>query len=105
MIFAGVKIQGARVVVLGRSKIVGWPAANLFMWLHATVTMCHSRTENLKEECQRADILIVAVGKRHLVKGKCVCMHTSFDFIVFQTARLMGVLLIILEYKLGTSYA
>ncbi len=42
------------------------------MWLHATVTMCHSRTTNLKEECLRADILIVAVGKRHLVKGMSV---------------------------------
>lgn len=57
------------MVVLGRSKIVGSPAAALFMWHHGTTTICHSRTTDLKEQCQKADILIVAIGKEQLVKG------------------------------------
>lgn len=57
------------MVVLGRSKIVGSPAAALFMWHHGTTTICHSRTDNLKEHCKRADILVVAIGQDRLVKG------------------------------------
>jgi 5,10-methylene-tetrahydrofolate dehydrogenase/methenyl tetrahydrofolate cyclohydrolase len=68
-VFIGVTVSGAHVVVVGRSKIVGWPAAQLFMWKNATVTMCHSRTADLAEQCRRADILIVAVGKKELIKG------------------------------------
>ncbi|KAK0396373.1 hypothetical protein QR680_001696 [Steinernema hermaphroditum] len=62
-------VNGKRVVVVGRSKIVGSPAAALFMWHHGTTTVCHSRTQNLKELCQQAEILIVAIGKPHFVKG------------------------------------
>ncbi|VDK18866.1 unnamed protein product, partial [Anisakis simplex] len=62
-------VKGKRVVVLGRSKIVGSPAAALFMWHHGTTTICHSRTTDLKAECLQADILIVAIGKKQLVKG------------------------------------
>lgn len=47
---SGVKIAGAEAVVLGRSKIVGTPAAELLKWHHATVTVCHSKTRNLKEK-------------------------------------------------------
>ena len=62
-------VKGKNVVVVGRSKIVGSPAAALFMWNHGTATICHSRTVNLKEECRRADILIVAIGQKELIKG------------------------------------
>ncbi|KAE9553909.1 hypothetical protein FO519_002898 [Halicephalobus sp. NKZ332] len=62
------KVAGKKVVVIGRSKIVGSPAAALFMWHHATVTICHSKTANLKEECEKADILIVAIGRSKYVK-------------------------------------
>jgi len=65
-------VQGKRVVVLGRSKIVGMPAAALFLWHHGTVTICHSKTENLPEVCRSADILIVAIGKTKFVKGDWV---------------------------------
>ncbi|XP_050295926.1 C-1-tetrahydrofolate synthase, cytoplasmic [Anthonomus grandis grandis] len=65
---SGVQIEGADVVVLGRSKIVGTPAAELLKWHHATVTVCHSKTKNLKEKCQQADILVVAIGRAHFVK-------------------------------------
>jgi len=62
-------VKGKEVVVIGRSKIVGSPAAALFMWNHGTTTICHSRTKNLKEHCSRADILIVAIGQERLIKG------------------------------------
>lgn len=62
-------VKGKKVVVVGRSKIVGSPAAALFMWHHGTATICHSRTQNLKEQCLLADILIVAIGQTELIKG------------------------------------
>jgi len=62
-------VKGKDVVVVGRSKIVGSPAAALFMWHHGTTTICHSRTANLKEHCRRADILVVAIGQERLIKG------------------------------------
>uniref|UniRef100_A0A1I7YZ80 C-1-tetrahydrofolate synthase, cytoplasmic n=1 Tax=Steinernema glaseri TaxID=37863 RepID=A0A1I7YZ80_9BILA len=62
-------VSGKRVVVLGRSKVVGSPAAALFMWHNGTTTVCHSKTQHLKDICKHADILIVAIGKPHFVKG------------------------------------
>lgn len=58
-----VDLQGKEVVVLGRSNIVGKPVAALMLERNCTVTICHSRTKNLKDVCKRADILIVAIGK------------------------------------------
>ncbi|KAH8414132.1 hypothetical protein KR222_008158, partial [Zaprionus bogoriensis] len=68
----GVEIAGARAVVLGRSKIVGSPAAELLKWSHATVTVCHSKTRNLEEITRTADILVVAIGVPELVKGSWI---------------------------------
>lgn len=65
-------ISGAHVVILGRSNIVGKPVASLFLRENATVTICHSRTKNVAEECERADILIAAVGRPLLVKSDWV---------------------------------
>lgn len=65
----GVKIDGAKAVVLGRSKIVGTPIAELLKWSNATVTVCHSRTKNLAEECRAAEILVVGIGRPEMVKG------------------------------------
>lgn len=48
----------------------GSPAAALFMWHQATTTICHSRTKNIEEHCRRADVLIVAIGKKNFVKGE-----------------------------------
>lgn len=56
-------ITGKKVVVLGRSNIVGKPVAQLLLNENATVTICHSRTQNLKEVCNEADILVVAIGR------------------------------------------
>ena len=58
-----VDITGKNVVVLGRSNIVGKPVAQLLLNENATVTICHSKTKNLKEVCKAADILVVAIGK------------------------------------------
>ncbi len=58
-----VKIEGANAVVVGRSEIVGKPMALLLMEENATVTICHSRTKNLKEHLLRADLVVVAAGK------------------------------------------
>lgn len=58
-----INLEGMEVVVVGRSNIVGKPAAALMLKENCTVTTCHSRTKNLKEVCKRADILIVAIGK------------------------------------------
>jgi methylenetetrahydrofolate dehydrogenase (NADP+)/methenyltetrahydrofolate cyclohydrolase len=66
---AGVEISGANAVVLGRSNIVGMPAALLLVKENATVTVCHSRTKNLAEVVRQADILIAAIGRTEMVRG------------------------------------
>jgi len=71
-----IETDGKRVVVLGRSHIVGSPMSILLSRKtypgNATVTLCHSRTKNLKQICKSADILIVAMGKKHFVKEDMV---------------------------------
>lgn len=69
---AGVPIDGAHAVVLGRSNIVGKPMAMLLLGRNATVTVCHSRTNGLKEICRQADILIAAVGRPEFVTADMV---------------------------------
>ena len=65
---SGIPFEGATAVVLGRSNIVGMPASLLLVKRNATVTICHSRTKNLREICASADILIAAVGRVEMVK-------------------------------------
>lgn len=67
-----VDLAGKRAVVVGRSRIVGRPMALLLLNADATVTVCHSRTVNLKDECLRADILIAAVGKAKFITADMV---------------------------------
>ena len=62
-----IKIEGKHVVILGRSNIVGRPLSQCMLNEHATVTVCHSRTQNLKEFTKQADILISAIGKAKFV--------------------------------------
>lgn len=69
---AGVPIAGKNAVVIGRSNIVGKPMALLLLQENATVTICHSRTENLAEYTRRADILVAAVGKPRFVNADMV---------------------------------
>jgi methylenetetrahydrofolate dehydrogenase (NADP+) / methenyltetrahydrofolate cyclohydrolase len=66
---SGVEIEGANAVVLGRSNIVGMPAALLLIGKNATVTVCHSRTKDLPGVVRQADILIAAIGKTQMVRG------------------------------------
>lgn len=69
---SGIEIEGKECVVLGRSNIVGKPMAMLLLRENGTVTVCHSRTRNLKEIARRADILVVAVGRPGFVDGDFV---------------------------------
>jgi methylenetetrahydrofolate dehydrogenase (NADP+)/methenyltetrahydrofolate cyclohydrolase len=68
----GVTLEGADVVVIGRSMIVGKPVSLLLQRRHATVTMCHSRTRDLAGVCRRADVIVAAVGIPRLVKADWV---------------------------------
>jgi methylenetetrahydrofolate dehydrogenase (NADP+)/methenyltetrahydrofolate cyclohydrolase len=67
-----IEIKGKRCVVIGRSNIVGKPMSMLLLHRHGTVTICHSRTENLSEVTKQADILIAAVGKAKFVTADMV---------------------------------
>lgn len=68
----GVAMKGKKAVVLGRSEIVGKPMALMLLEEHATVTIAHSRTEDLPAVCREADILVAAVGRPGLVEGSWV---------------------------------
>jgi len=74
--YYGIDPQGKNLVILGRSNVVGKPLANMLLWkkpsANATVTVCHSRTANLKEICRNADILIAAIGKARYVDASMV---------------------------------
>lgn len=63
----GIEIKGKRAVVIGRSNIVGKPMAMLLLNADATVTVCHSKTQNLPEICAEADVLVAAIGKAKFV--------------------------------------
>ena len=68
----GVKLEGAEAVVVGRSRLVGKPLAQLLLARHATVTMCHTRTRDLAEHTRRADVLCVAAGRPRMITGDMV---------------------------------
>ena len=68
----GMDITGKRAVVVGRSNIVGKPAALLLLAENATVTVCHSRTRNLADICSEADILVAAVGRQGFITGDMI---------------------------------
>ena len=68
----GIDLTGKHAVILGRSETVGKPMAMLLLNANATVTVCHSKTKNLKELCSQADILISAVGKANFVTAEMV---------------------------------
>ena len=67
-----IPLEGAKAVVVGRSDIVGKPVAHLLLQQHATVTICHSRTRDLRRETLEADVLVVAVGRPWLVTADMV---------------------------------
>ena len=69
--YYGIKTAGKRVVVVGRSLVIGRPAAMLLLQADATVTMCHTKTLNLPETIRAADIVIAAAGKAEILSGDC----------------------------------
>jgi methylenetetrahydrofolate dehydrogenase (NADP+)/methenyltetrahydrofolate cyclohydrolase len=68
----GVALEGAEVVVVGRSNLFGKPMAQLLLGASATVTICHSRTRDLASVCARADVLIAAVGRARMIGAEFV---------------------------------
>jgi methylenetetrahydrofolate dehydrogenase (NADP+) / methenyltetrahydrofolate cyclohydrolase len=68
----GIGLAGAEAVVVGRSRLVGKPLAQLLLARHATVTMCHTRTRDLAAHCRRADVLCVAAGRAGMVTGDMI---------------------------------
>ncbi len=70
--YAKIPIEGSRAVIVGRSNLVGRPAALLLMHRNATITVCHSRTRDLGAICREADILIAAIGRPQFVTGEMV---------------------------------
>ena len=70
--YYGIPLEGKRVLVVGRSLVVGKPAAMLLDRKNATVTLCNSRTQNLPALCREADVLVVAIGKRGFIGADCI---------------------------------
>lgn len=70
--YSGIDPAGKECVVVGRSNIVGKPMALLLLRANGTVTVCHSKTKNLKEVCRRADILVVAVGRPKMIDDEYI---------------------------------
>ena len=68
----GIPLEGAEAVVVGRSRLVGKPLAQLLLARNATVTMCHTRTRDLAEHCRQAEILCVAAGRPRFITGDMV---------------------------------
>lgn len=82
----GIELEGKNVAVLGRSNIVGKPLAAMFINENSTVTVCHSRTKNIKEICRNSDIIVSAIGKAHfvtedMVKNGAVVVDVGTNFV------------------------
>ena len=67
-----INLEGLNVVIIGRSKLVGLPLIPLFLQKNATVTSCNSKTKNLKDIAKRADVLVVAIGKKHFIDDEYI---------------------------------
>lgn len=74
---SGIEVSGKRCVVVGRSNIVGKPMAMMLLHSNGTVSICHSRTKNLAEECRRAEILVSAVGRADFITADMVAPGTA----------------------------
>ncbi len=70
--FAGIDLTGKKVTVVGRGKVIGKPVSMLLIGRNATVTLCHSKTKDLREECRAADILVVAMGRARMIDASYV---------------------------------
>lgn len=102
----GVEITGKNCVVIGRSNIVGKPMAMLLLHESGTVTICHSKTKNLKEICKTADILVVAIGKAKFVTGDMIkpgAVVIDVEWTVTKTASSAAMLTLNLQRMLQVS--
>ncbi|MBR0204693.1 MAG: bifunctional 5,10-methylenetetrahydrofolate dehydrogenase/5,10-methenyltetrahydrofolate cyclohydrolase, partial [Synergistaceae bacterium] len=70
--FYGINLSGKNIVIIGRSLVLGRPLAMLMLGENATVTICHTRTQNLPEVCRRADVIVAAAGKARMVTPEFV---------------------------------
>ena len=91
--YYNIELQGRHAVIIGRSHIVGKPLIQLLLEENATVTVCHSRTQNLSQFTKTADILIVAIGranfvKADMVKDQAVVIDVGINRL--ETGRLVG---------------
>eukprot|EP00927_Polykrikos_kofoidii_P038482 TRINITY_DN3283_c0_g1_i1.p1 TRINITY_DN3283_c0_g1~~TRINITY_DN3283_c0_g1_i1.p1 ORF type:complete len:354 (-),score=63.83 TRINITY_DN3283_c0_g1_i1:43-1104(-) len=89
---SNVDVRGKDAVVLGRSNIVGMPVAALLQSMNATVTVCHSRTTNIKEKVRNADVVVAALGKAKMVKGDwlkpgCVVIDVGINAVADTTKK------------------
>ena len=81
---SGVALEGSRVCVVGRSLVIGRPVSLMLQDRNATVTMCHTRTRNLAEECRRADVLVVAAGHAGTIGADCVSSGQVVGDVAFE---------------------
>ena len=84
--YYNIELEGKEVVLIGRSLVVGKPLSMMLLDRNATVTICHSKTKNLKEVCKKADVLIAAVGRGNMVnkeyiKPKAVVIDVGINFV------------------------
>lgn len=87
-----IEIEGKQVVIIGRSNIVGMPLSLLFLHRNATVTICHSRTKNMKEISRTADIVVAACGRTQMItseylKDGCVVIDVGINSIVDESKK------------------
>jgi methylenetetrahydrofolate dehydrogenase (NADP+)/methenyltetrahydrofolate cyclohydrolase len=91
--FYGVDLDGANVTVIGRSNVVGRPLATLLSHRHATVTLCHTHTQDLADKVRRADVVCIAAGSQGLVTGEMISPGTvvlDFGVNVNEEGKIVG---------------
>ena len=80
-------LAGKIACVIGRSKIVGTPMADLLKWNHCTVICCHSKSEDIQSVVRQSDIVVVAVGSPQMVKGQTYILLTCFVTVSAELCR------------------
>ncbi len=76
--FYGIPLEGKKVAVIGRSLVIGKPVSMMLLSENATVTICHSRTENLREICKSSDVVLAAVGRAEMIDASYASENTVF---------------------------
>ena len=95
-------INGKKIVIIGRSKLVGLPLAKLLTGLNCTVTMCHSKTPDIKEYTKVADVVVCAVGKRNFLDNSFINDNTPMSLMLALTLMKMVNSVVIVMLRLLT---